>query len=487
MNLRVALTVTAAGTALLAQAQFGDLLKKPKIDIKLPSLSEITKGEAPLTTTIKDVEHFGWPELDQLQPKDFITLTQADRNENFTYTLKPGRYQLELRSFCGRGYTYGPTQGMGYLTGPWAGSKAGFLKELLTRYNKSTDVDQKDMQLLVWAVISRVQPKDMKGGARTALLKLMGDKGPELMAEGALDHFADELTGNLFREANRELRPLLEFDNKMRGLYAKANVPFEEFEKLAVLPEPATPPKTSVPRGRWLVHPTGYIYRFFPAGYSKTKMEVVVPRVPEVSRDDLRRITAITWPDYKFEISYNNEITPFKCPIDENLTGYAVNKVTFTTPDGPVELATDSWIFKGKPKAKTDNVKAQLLRFIRPAFQSGWSGWRDRYDRIQDTRDRIETYEEWYQRTQRIDRGDRPDEDVFDSGHVQDLLDSLRGGSDDRLEQIGETHGRLAEWLAHATRMIEGLGEDSDVDPGDGLIIPANPGGQRLMGSTQTW
>jgi hypothetical protein len=123
-------------------------------------------------------------------------------------------------------------------------------------------------------------------------------------------------------------------------------------------------------------------------------------------------------------------------------------------------------------------------------FQFGWfRNGQERYEQVQEQRERFESYQEWYERTQRIEAGEEPDEAVFDSGHVEDLGDSLRGSQDDRLEQIGETHGRLAEWLAYATRQIESLGEDGSMptNPGDGIMQPGNGGSQRLMGSSRTF
>ncbi len=112
--------------------------------------------------------------------------------------------------------------------------------------------------------------------------------------------------------------------------------------------------------------------------------------------------------------------------------------------------------------------------------------WGRRAEGARDMRDRIETYEEWWARNERIKRGERPDEDVFDSNHIRDLIESIFGGTDDRLEQIGETHGRLAEWLAYATRLLDTLPDGSTVDPTDSPYAPGRSGGQTLLGSGAT-
>src|SRR5690606_22012213 len=127
-------------------------------------------------------------------------------------------------SFCARGYTYGPTEGDGYVRGAWQGSRADLLREIVQRYTLMADrVDQRDAQLLVWAVLSRTNPDEMRGGARRALVQLLGDRGVELMARGALDHYAAGVTRKLFAPVNRQLRPYLEYDNRMRGMFRDAN------------------------------------------------------------------------------------------------------------------------------------------------------------------------------------------------------------------------------------------------------------------------
>ncbi|MCB0824585.1 MAG: hypothetical protein KDC26_00190 [Armatimonadetes bacterium] len=484
---RAALTLALLAMTLPALAQIS-LPGGQKIpDIKLPSLGDLTKGEAPFVTNVNTIPFWGWEDFDKLQLKDFVELTNADRGEDNHYHLKPGRYQITLKTFCARGYTHGPTAGDGYIIGAWTGSKAQFLREIMRRYTaKGDSVDQKDVQLLVWAVMARVNPKDMKGGARKALLELMGDDGLKLMAQGALQHYADDAAKKIFAPADRAMRPFLEYENKMRGMFNDANRTYADFERVAMLEAPADY-KTLIPNLRWNLHPKGYLVRFTSHGYSKSTMQIVIPNTPEVTRDEKSRVTRLVIGDYALNIGYDDSKPGIPYPDDKGLTAYAVNKIKIEVPEargGVLEREVDGWIFKGKPTVRKKKDKALFLSVIFPEAASmlQFGGWRERYDQVQEVHDRIETYEEFYERTQRIERGERPDEDVFDSNHIQDLIDSLFGGTDDRLEQIGETHGRLAEWLAHATELIGGMGEDG-VDPSDSPFAPGNPGGQTLLSS----
>lgn len=490
MTLRPALLATTAALPLLASAQFGDLIPRPKINI--PSLAELTKGEAPLTSNILDVKFFGWPEFDKLDPTDFQIVGQDKRNDKFSYNLSPGHYKFEFKSFCAKGYTYGPTDGTGYAFNRWKGGKVGFLKQILAKYNAKPEVDQENVQLLIWAVLARVKPQDMKGGAREALIQLFGEKdGIKMMSEGALDFLADKASNELFGKVDRELRPFYEYDNKMRGLYNQANSTYADFERLAVLPAPKEVPKMMLTNKRWHLHPAGYMFRVSSIHYSKISMEVIVPRGLEVVKDNLKRITKMSAPGYSLEITYNDAVAPFKCPNDAKLTGYAVSKVVLTNDAGTETNTKPGWVFVGSP-SKKKTLAFDFNSLFANTFSNGpqdgtFEGWGERYEQAGELRDRIETYEEWYERTQRIERGDEPTDDVFNTGHVQDMIESLFGGTEDRLGVIADTYGRLMEHLSHATHTLDGLPGGSNIDPGAGVHSPGASGHQNLISSSNTW
>ncbi|MDP1572090.1 MAG: hypothetical protein Q8L86_19005 [Vicinamibacterales bacterium] len=488
------------------QAQVPGSLRLPPT--RLPSFADLVRGEPPLVTNITTIPVHGWPEFDRLRLDGFTPLTNAERGPDFRYHLAPGRYEIQLRSFCARGYTYGPTAGDGYVLGSWTGSKATLLREVMQRYTEQGDaVDQRDVQLLVWAILSRANPHEMRGGARRAMIALLGDRGAELLAQGALDHYSDSVARTLFGRANRTLRPLLDYENRMRGMFREANRSYEDFERLTMRPEPRDA-KTLIPRERWNLHPGGYLVRITSTGYSRSTMQIVVPASPVITRDALRRVTRFAIDDYALTITYRDQSPGVPYPGDPGLVAHAVTHVRIEVPaarGGALARDVDGWIFTGTPARRQarggDVAPAGLFRVRMAPSAHEASGaavragaadtafqfdWGRRAEQASEMRDRIETYEEWYARQERIKRGERPDEDVFDSGHVGDLIDSLFGGEDDRLEQIGETHGRLAEWLAHATRLIDGLGGETPVDPTDSPFAPGRAGGQTLISSGLT-
>jgi hypothetical protein len=471
---------------------------------RLPSLSDLTRGELPLNTNITNIPVHGWPEFDRLSLDGFVPLTNADRAPDGRFKVKPGRYQLELRSFCARGYTYGPARGDGYVRGAWEGSKADLLREIIQRYTVMSDtVEQRDVQLLIWAVLSRVHPEDMRGGALRALVQLLGDRGTDLMARGALDHVSDAAARRLFGSVNQQLRPLLEYENRMRGMFSNANRTYEDFERATMRPQPRADTPTEIPSQRWNLHPAGYLVRVNPSAYSRMTMQVVVPDRPEITRDKWRRVTRFAIGDYVLTITYRDEGPGTPYAGDRGLIAHAVSRVRIDVPadrGGALEREVDAWVFTGRPTTRTRRraavdtpgpefrvmhaswaLPASTAARRVPAAQFG--GMDRRAEQANEVYERIETFSEWSARQERIKRGERPDEDVFDSNHVGDLIGSIFGGSDDRLEQIGETHGRLAEWLAYATRVIGGLDGEATIDPTDSPYAPGRSGGQTLIGS----
>jgi len=296
---------------------------------------------------------------------------------------------------------------------------------------------------------------------------------------------------DMMRKAEPAMRPFLEAENKMRGLYRDSNSTYDQFERLAVLPSPPDL-RIDIPEERWSLHPRGYWVRFDSQHYSKVKAEIIVPNRPTVVRDDKKRVQSLTIGDFSLQITYNETKASLPYSSDPGLTAHPVSKVRIEVPSdrgGAFEKEGDFWIFSGAPTRKRSaSQNTLLLRLISPRPFQGFGGWGERYERAQDLRDRVETYEEWYQRTQNIQQGSRPDGEIFDSGHVGDLAESLTGSTGDRVEQIAETHGRLAEWLSYATGVIGGLGnEGTRVDPSDSVVMPGAGGHQRLLGSSVAW
>lgn len=478
-------------SSLLAAVQFPPVGGQfPGLD--LPGLEKLFQQDPPLTTTLEDAGE-GVPFLDGFEPPAFVQLTESDRNSKGTFTLSAGYYEMNVQSFCAKGYAQGPWSGLGFVTGPYLGGRANLFQRLLERYNLRPDVAQTDMQLLIWGLLSRAKPKDMKGGAlRAANALLTREEMNDLNGYG-LDALNDAVVRQLLPKLNAALRPLYEYDNRMRRMIYDANRPFAEIERLAVLPRDPSA-KIIIASGRWSWHPNGYIIRYFSSGYSRMKIQVVVPHKPIIKRDGKGRIVRYECPPgYGSEVEYDDTAPGWPCPADPSLVAYKFKRVRFFAP-GPAGGATREasfdtigWTFV-KSRTASGSVWFRILRpwLGAPQLPEWVERWRQRFERWQENRERIENYQRQAERLNRWRRGEYTTDELLGVGHFRDGIETAVTGSEaDRMEWIGETHLRGAEALMHATNLLESLPDGRDVNPSDGVAIPGTPGGQRLFGSTR--
>ncbi len=479
----------AFGLALSAGAFAQITIPKPPIpNINLGSLRDLLfKEEAPLTSSMKDTV-VGLTYMDGYELSGQITLTNDMRNAKGTWTLKPGHYTVDIQSFCGRGYSYGPTRGMGYVEGPWKGLRKDILQNVVRRYAQQTAISQEDTQLLIWSILAKTKPSKMRGPAKAAAVALLKPEEIASLEAKALDFLEDRVMRDVLGPVDRAMRPLYEAENNMRRAFYDANRPFRDFEALAMREvEGGKEPTTDIPRGRWNYHPSGYMMRYFPKGYSCTTVEVVVPHIPKIDRDAKGRIVRLECPPgWISEVEYNDELSPVNSPDGSGRVAYPFKLIRLIAPDKEnpgqnlmQEFKDTGWCFVENPKEEN-----MLLAALRPK-QSGWfERWRDRAERIQEYRDRAEEAQRQAERMDRVLGGNASPDDFFDTGHYRDGLDAATSGSTgDRLGWIGEHHMRQSEALIFATGRIESLGEGTEMDPSEGVMLPANPGSQTLLGS----
>jgi len=483
--MKIAFLVGVVGFAGVASAQIPGIPGGGRID--LPGLEDILfKKEDPFTSSLKDA-WVGCEFLDDLSP-EFAKITQESRNAAGNWVLNQGAFRAEIRSFCGKGYTYGPTGGMGYGIAPWKGKHAQILQNLVRRYSLSNE-DQEKTQILIWAILAKGKPSKFASDIKAVAAKLLKPEEIKQLEGFSVDALSDDVMRRLMGKADAALRPVYEAENKVRSMTYQANRPFQEMENLMVrtAPQELT---TVIPKGRWLWHKNGYFFRVFPERYRKTVFEILVPRKPLIERDDKGRITRLeSPPGYVTEVEYDAARPSEPCPDDAKLTIHYIKRTKISAPDPAnpgqtltVESTDPNFLFTGVPTAK-DGVSlwSDLFASVKPT----WQDWRNRFRDANTTRRRYNTYTDHAGRLGRIERGEATDEGFFDMNHYRDAAWELFRGRG--LGWIGDHHSRQAEALAAATQTLDGLPTTSEVDPSDGVYMPGNPGSQRILGSSATW
>ncbi|HUF90484.1 MAG TPA: hypothetical protein VMR66_10970 [Gemmatimonadota bacterium] len=291
--LAVTLSVLAVGAA-PARAQIPGIGDAARVLDRVPSLSSFLEGDPPITTSLDDARtEIAF--LDGWSPSSWQRLDALPRTGAGAFRLRPGRYAMEAQSYCMHAGTHGPGGGDGYLYAPLEGPKADIVQSLLRNSVSHPEIPQRDIQVLLWAIIARTEfdemPSEMKRTARALLTRDQIDD----LDDGALGMVPE----SVMREAMNRLPPVAQqvflAEARLRSMISSGTSNFAELERVAVLTGAVEPPEGSrpVPSGRWSFDPNGYFVRYDPSGYSQTRVEVSVPRPVAIARDASGRIVGV--------------------------------------------------------------------------------------------------------------------------------------------------------------------------------------------------
>jgi hypothetical protein len=262
---------------LCAKAQLKGISKKLFDKVDATPVASILKKPDPITTSFKDAvvenslpESFG-------NDKKYIPLYQLKRNEDGAFMLCPGYYEMTNKSYCLKAGTHGPSQGDGYMFAPVLGPKDNIVTSILKVSASHPEISQRDVQVLLWAIIAKSKFKDMSGKLKlTAGLLLTAEEILELNG-GAIGTLSDEALKREIIEMPPAVQAVMEAENKIRNLVATGVDRYEDYEQWAVLAGFAPIDRPDIVRGKWSLHPDGYYVRYFPQGYQKTTVQVYVP------------------------------------------------------------------------------------------------------------------------------------------------------------------------------------------------------------------
>jgi hypothetical protein len=277
MRLPALLTLTLAFFVFSAQAQFKNLSKKLLEKADATPVASILKKPDPITTSFKDAsvenslpESFG-------NDKKYTPLYQLAQNEQGGFKLCPGFYEMTNKSYCLKAGTHGPSQGDGYMFAPVVGPKDNIVTSILKVSAKHPEISQRDVQVLLWAIIAKSKFKDMSGKLKiTAGLLLTPNEILELNG-GAVGTLSDEALKREVIDMPPAVQAVMAAENKIRNLVETGVDRYEDYEQWAVLAGFAPVDRPDIVRGKWSLHPDGYYVRYFPQGYQRTKVQLYVP------------------------------------------------------------------------------------------------------------------------------------------------------------------------------------------------------------------
>lgn len=263
----------ALGTASAAHAQLGGLLKRLAPKVELPNLLE---GEKPVSTSIEDARYED-PNRDGFMPGEPALLTSLPRDDDGGFILAPGYFIMEAQSYCLKAGTYGPTSGDGYLYAPLKGSEQDAVETILRASLDHPDIAQRDIQVLLWAIIARAKFEDLPRDKQITAARLLSQRQLASLNRNALDIVTNRQLTSLIGGVPRPIAQVLQAEADMRRMLSGGSS-FAELERVAVLTGAAPMGEGSrdVPAMRWSRHPDGYWVRYDASSYSHTRVEIYV-------------------------------------------------------------------------------------------------------------------------------------------------------------------------------------------------------------------
>lgn len=202
--------------------------------------------------------------LPESNPQSLMDLPQS---EDGGFVLKPGFYEAEFKTYCLQPGTPDPREGDAYLQGPVTGYRKEIVESVLLNSKGKQDIEQKNIQLLLWSVVSGSSFNKLPYQAQADARRLLTPKQVfELKGGvmGAIKNFSHS-TGIL--SANKDMQRL--FDAGVGS--------YETFERLAVRREQSQVLKRGVKYDQWYRQEGNYYVRYFPESYKKVRIQVYVP------------------------------------------------------------------------------------------------------------------------------------------------------------------------------------------------------------------
>jgi hypothetical protein len=304
--------------------------KLSKIKEKIPGLDKILQQEPAINTSLSDAVT-DIPFLDDYNPQQTSPMTLLPRSSYGGFLLEfPGLFEFEAESYCLQAGKYGPGGGEGYIYAPLKGSQADIVRSILRNSVKHPEIPQRNIQVLLWAIISRAKIKDMSREIQIAAAELLTPKEIKRLEGSALGITPQELMSKAVGKLPAPVRQTLEAEAKLRQTLTQLSAPYEEIEQAAVLvghPLPG-PGSRNVPAGRWSYHPAGYFVRYFSSDYSQTTIQLNVPGRVNIERDERGRITLIEDGNgNRIETKYNDKIDALIISGDSSVRGYAFESI----------------------------------------------------------------------------------------------------------------------------------------------------------------
>lgn len=197
-----------------------------------------------------------------------LSLVDLPQSEDGQVVLSTGYYEGSFRSYCLQPGNPDPSDHDAYLQSPLTTYRKDIVSDILRHSLDRNDLKQRDIQLLLWSVVSGSDYKKLSWEVQATAEQLLTRKQVFQLKGGVM---------GVVRNVSESL-PSGGVSSKMKDLFELGNSSYEVFERLAVPRQPSIVHNAEVKKDEWYEQPGGYYLRYFPSGYQQIKIQVYVPQ-----------------------------------------------------------------------------------------------------------------------------------------------------------------------------------------------------------------
>jgi len=394
--------------------------------------------------------------------------------------------------------TWAPGAGDGYLWAPIRGARAGAIATILRTSVQHPNIPQSDIQMLLWAILSKTRVSEMSPKLQAAARALLPASEINAINVNGLQVLNAADRTSLFRNVTGPIKQTLEIESDLRYQFSRGNANYDQIEKIAILAgAPPAQNRNAIQRGQWSPHPGGYFVRYYPDSFARMKVQVLRPAPVRIVRDQLNRIVSVEDSRGRTETTYNDAIAPRPHPTNKRLKAYAFKTIRVTRPGkggAPevLEFKDQGYTFhQSSPRRR--GVIAMVVEGVRDAVtqltgtpleaRQDWAGWAERAGHAREVYEDADYLRERAEAASTTGDASSVD-DAADAAHYREGVRVVFvGDTSERVSWITEMNERFTNMLEYAISVLQGLPDGSDTyDPGGGVAVPSH-GGQTLGGS----
>ncbi len=185
--------------------------------------------------------------------------------------LSEGLYETEFKSYCLQPGTASPSDRDAYLQAPLYSNRKDIVETALRNSLNKPHLDQKNIQLLLWSVVSGSNYNKLSGNVQSTADQLLTSKQIFQLKGGYVGIVKNYAA--FIPESN-----VKNIYNQMNNLFELGTSSYEVYERIAVPSGPSVIKHPEYKKEQWYKQPGGYYVRYFPSNYKRVKVQIFVPK-----------------------------------------------------------------------------------------------------------------------------------------------------------------------------------------------------------------